>query len=222
MNVLTRSQRAFLAEFFARGQGRAFYLTGGGALAAFYLGHRVSQDLDLFTQRAVAWDVVRGDLEAAADAVGGKLDWLPDAEGDDLRRAFLTVPGEASLKIDLVRDAPPYFGEPQRQADGVMVDTLENIAVGKLLAVYGRAYPRDFVDLYFLLRHGLEWRRLLQMAKEKDPGLFESYLADMMRLVRKVEAEDLPPLSQPLDVNEMQRVILDLADDLERDKPSLE
>lgn len=45
---LSRLQRDLLREFFARSRG--FALTGGGALVGFHLGHRTSQDLDLFTR----------------------------------------------------------------------------------------------------------------------------------------------------------------------------
>ena len=46
---LTPLQADFLARFFATGTGQSFFLTGGTALAAFYLHHRMSVDLDLFT-----------------------------------------------------------------------------------------------------------------------------------------------------------------------------
>ena len=63
MSVLTPAQRAFLSRFFSRANARAFYLTGGGALAEYYLGHRLSQDVDLFTQNREAWEIVEDDLK---------------------------------------------------------------------------------------------------------------------------------------------------------------
>src|SRR5918999_3975854 len=45
--ILSALQWEFLSVFF---QGAPpFFLTGGTALSAFYLGHRYSEDLDLFT-----------------------------------------------------------------------------------------------------------------------------------------------------------------------------
>src|ERR671938_158582 len=44
---LSNLQSDFLREFF--GREHDFYLTGGAALAEFYLGHRETDDLDLFT-----------------------------------------------------------------------------------------------------------------------------------------------------------------------------
>ena len=149
MSVLTRLQREFLSRFFSRPSGQAFYLTGGVALSEFYLQHRFSQDLDLFTQSRSAFETSESDLTAAAQEVGASLIRFHPAEpGESLSRCFLTLSGEPEIKIDVVHDSPPYFGEAVLQADGVRVDSLENLAVGKLLAVFGRAYPRDFVDLY--------------------------------------------------------------------------
>ena len=44
---LTPLQSEFLTRFFATDTGQNFFLTGGTALAAFHLHHRVSVDLDL-------------------------------------------------------------------------------------------------------------------------------------------------------------------------------
>jgi hypothetical protein len=50
--ILTPIQRNFLTHFRTLPDAEAFYLTGGTALAEFYLGHRLSFDLDLFTTEA--------------------------------------------------------------------------------------------------------------------------------------------------------------------------
>jgi len=46
---LTPLRAELLQRFFATDVGRHFFLTGGTALAAFHLHHRLSVDLDLFT-----------------------------------------------------------------------------------------------------------------------------------------------------------------------------
>ncbi len=214
MNALTPSQRAFLSKFFARLNARAFYLTGGGALAEFYLGHRASQDVDLFTQDREAWLAIEDDVRAVAEQLNVTLEFKPAKEGNELHRAILKFPGEAAIKIDIVRDAPPHFGEVQPQPDGVLVDSLENVAVGKLLALYGRAYPRDFVDVYFLLESGQDLNHLIALGKQKDPGLIETYLADMFRLVKNMTLKDFPPMRKPLDIERLQAFFLKLAAEL--------
>jgi hypothetical protein len=47
--LLTPLQRSFLTLFSRLADKDQFYLTGGTALVEYYLGHRLSFDLDLFT-----------------------------------------------------------------------------------------------------------------------------------------------------------------------------
>ncbi len=217
MNVMTRLQREFLSRFFARPVGQAFYLTGGVALSEFYLQHRLSQDLDLFTQSQSAFKASVADLTAAAQQVGADDIRFPPLEpGDNLSRCFLTLRGEPEIKIDVAYDPPPYFGDVALQPDGVRVDSLENLAVGKLLAVFSRAYPRDFVDLYFLLKSGIDIERLIVEAKQKDVGFREYFLGGMLEQVARVEYQDLPKMLKPIDLEDMQQILLALAERFKR------
>ena len=51
-SVLTPLQKQVLVALFDSGLAdREYYLTGGTALSAFYLQHRFSDDLDLFTRK---------------------------------------------------------------------------------------------------------------------------------------------------------------------------
>ena len=47
--ILTDNQKSLLARFGASQLCGSFYLTGGTALSAVYLQHRLSEDLDFFT-----------------------------------------------------------------------------------------------------------------------------------------------------------------------------
>ena len=63
----------------------------------------------------------------------------------------------------------------------------EELAINKVLAVFGRAEARDFVDLSVLTkRYGLE--QLMRRALEKDPGfdpqVFKNMLSRFERLPR--------------------------------------
>lgn len=50
--ILTPKQSQFL-EFISKDEQitKQFYLTGGAALSEFYLQHRLSYDIDLFTEK---------------------------------------------------------------------------------------------------------------------------------------------------------------------------
>lgn len=147
---------------------RNYYFTGGTALAEFYLQHRYSDDLDIFTRerrdiRADYLDVKRS-LAAKAIEVSTEL------ELDDFVRFFVSGTGEigSGLKVELCRDAGAQMSVAET-IDGITVDSFEDIAVNKVRALYGRSEIKDFVDLFFILRESkftLDY--LVGRAKEKE------------------------------------------------------
>jgi hypothetical protein len=56
--------------------------------------------------------------------------------------------------------------------------------VDKLLTFFGRAEPRDAVDLYFILKKEDFWK-LLDLAPQKDPGFDLYWLAVSLEKVRR-------------------------------------
>ena len=68
MQILTSLQEEVLRIFAETQEAELFYLTGGTALAGFYLQHRFSKDLGLFTkeEEAIGYigDRLKNNLEA--------------------------------------------------------------------------------------------------------------------------------------------------------------
>lgn len=95
---LTVLQRDFLTAFFAR-ESR-FFLTGGAALAGFYLHHRETHDLDLFTLADVLDDGVALVMEISRE-FGASIESIRTSP--DFRR-FLMRRGSEAVVIDLVRE----------------------------------------------------------------------------------------------------------------------
>lgn len=212
--ILTPLQGEFLALFFSSVVGPRFFLTGGTALAAYYLEHRYSEDLDLFTTDANALAETFPEMEGIARTLHAAFETR--IATPTFRQIFLTR-GDESLKIDLVRDIDIQFGE-HRDFDSVIVDAFENIGANKINAIFGRTVVKDFVDLYFILQTGLKFEDLLAMAKQKDGGLSEFYLAGMMRQAR--ELNRLPRMLKPLDFEAMKKFYVGLGDELlRRTKP---
>jgi predicted nucleotidyltransferase component of viral defense system len=209
-SILSPFQAEFLRLFFQNAIGQQFFLTGGTALAAFYLEHRYSQDLDLFTLESDALARVQMELDTIAAELGAVA--KTTVATPTFRQAFVTRNDE-SLQIEFVRDIAAQFGE-HRRIDSVIVDALENIGANKVNAIFGRTDVKDFVDLYFILKAGLELFDLIEMAKQKDAGLTEFYLAGMMRQVR--ELNRLPRMLKPIDLDTLKEFYLRLADDLLR------
>lgn len=65
----------------------------------------------------------------------------------------------------------------------------EELATDKVLAIFGRAEPRDFVDLAALEpRYGLS--RLLEQAAEKDPGFQLAVFRQMLDRFHRLERDE--------------------------------
>jgi hypothetical protein len=216
MTVLTRLQRDFLSSFFAQPAAQPFVLTGGTALAAYHLQHRLSEDVDLFAVAPLSdaelkhSEILELGFLAAQDA-GSVIGAVVESRSPSVHfhQIFLTRGDESRLKIDLVRDPGPQFGEPLKIED-VQVDSLLNIAVNKVTAL-SRLAARDYVDLFFIEKAGFKFDELLVRAKQKDRGLEEFYLAMALRAVDKIELADLPKMLKPLDLNELKAYFQALA-----------
>lgn len=211
--VLSLFERDILEAFFALERSDAFVLTGGAALAEFYFQHRRSDDLDLFTLDEHAFAEVNQQTETMAKAIGADEKQI---------RALTTLHqvsferGGETVKIDFVRDSGPSFGEALRQGR-VRVDALENIGANKILALFGRAAVRDYIDLYVILQSGqFAFEHLLALAKQKDLGLQEFYLAHWIRQ-QTPRLQSPPAMLKEIDLEEVKRYFLKLADDLMAD-----
>jgi len=86
---------------------------------------------------------------------------------------WLITDDDDVLKVDLALDSPYRFDNPILCPPGIWVNNYEDLAVDKTLAYYGRAEPRDAVDLFFILKN-LDHDILLEKAKQKVPG-FDLY-----------------------------------------------
>lgn len=191
-NRLTALQRDLLASFFARDQ-RTF-LTGGAALAGFHLGHRTTDDLDLFTFPEADLDDIGRAFAAAALACGAQVRSMQSYP--DFRR-LMAERGDERCKIDLVVDRAPPIEREKVLADHVRLDSMREIAANKICAIVSRAELRDLVDLRALLDAGVDLERACDDALVKDGGADPATLAWLLdTLVISSDARlpaDTPP-----------------------------
>ena len=195
--VLTPAQEAILRLVASESRLAAFYLTGGTALTAYHLFHRISDDLDFFT--ADEPDTIF--LEKFSETVKGALDAreVRFERVHDRRIFFFALP-EGELKIEFTRYPFPQI-EPPIVRDGMRVDGLRDLGANKLRALLDRFDPKDFVDLYFIFRMiplKSVWRDAEQKFGMKIEPLF---LGGELMKVRRVEA--LPKMLKPLAVPEL-------------------
>jgi len=208
-SLLTPAQAAVLEEFFRRTE--AYFLTGGTALAEFYLHHRTSADLDLFTMDDEAFRHGRRLLADVARTVGATLEVVREYPGYAEMR--LNVAAE-SLKVDLVRETAAQIRAEKRQFGLARVDALEDIAANKVATLVGRAEVRDYVDLYFLDQAGHRVADVLPDAQRKDAGVEAATVAWVLGQVRVRSIPDF--LRKALTVEELQEFVDRAAAELAR------
>ena len=168
---LTNLQRRFLEAF--AGQSDAFFLTGGAVLAGWILGHRRTDDLDLFTTDGDAMADSDRFVRAAAATIGAAV--KPVQSHPDFRR-YLVRDAAESMIVDVVLDRAPQL-RPKVDRGGVRTDSVEEIAANKICALVGRLEVRDLVDLYCLERAGFKVEDFLQDAMQKDGGVTPATIA---------------------------------------------
>lgn len=175
---LTPLQRELLEGFFAREQ--RFFLTGGAALAAFYLGHRDTDDLDFFAFPGPALDEAQRAIVEAAAAVGASV--VPATVSGDFRR-LRVVRAEEHCLVDLVIDRAPAVDVQKNRFGAITVDTPREILANKICALISRSAIRDLVDLKALLEAGHDLRTAFLDAGKKDAGADPGTLAYVLEQV---------------------------------------
>ena len=198
--ILKPYQIKLLQTFFSTDFSKTFCLTGGTALAAFYFGHRDSKDLDFFSHESYNSQVLDNVTDKLSQATSSSVSTR--VKTDNYNEIYLENKTEGWIqRLDIVEDIPKRFGEIV-EIDGVKVDSLENIGSNKILTVFGRTEPKDFIDLYFILHNSkLSFKHLFELAKQKDLGLSEFYLANSLALIEKITT--WPTTKSPLDVQSL-------------------
>jgi hypothetical protein len=148
-------------------------LAGGAALIVWGVVSRPTQDLDFFATSAANVNRLVPEIESALAADGLDVKRVQIADG--FARLAVSDGTEETL-VDVAWDARMFPREVTEEGPLLAVD---EVAGDKLLALFGRAAARDFVDVDALIeRFGLE--RLCELAAAKDPGFDRRVLADML------------------------------------------
>lgn len=190
-----------------------FYFTGGTALAEFYLRHRVSEDLDFFSEDEIHHQVI--------DSFLNKVVSLKKTNYEKkviLGHAIATIhfPKSENLKVDFVYQPFKPLEKGKKYHD-LQIASIWDIAVDKLYTIFHRAKARDFVDLYFIIKEvGCDFDQLLTALEEKYKASFDK-MSLFSRLPIVKDLSDYPTMLVPFDRNEMEKFYLYLAKSLERE-----
>lgn len=216
--ILTPKQLNFLELIQAQPSiTKRFYLTGGTALSEFYFKHRLSDDIDLFTEKEeVNPRVVESFLKGASVKLGIKKIIKQNFLG--LYTYKLQYKDGEVLKVDF-----NYYPFP-RIEKGKFFGKLEvsgvyDIAVNKIHTVGMKARTKDYIDLYFIFKKTdrasdefLEKIRIDSQAKFDWPLEIKN-LAVALTRVKDLKGE-LPRMLVPFDRKKMEEFFLRLAKNL--------
>ena len=164
-------------------EAKGFALAGGAALIARGDVQRETRDLDFFGLTADAVDRLVPAVERALRDAGLAVHQVQANPGF---ARLIVESADDRTELDLAADArlfPAEPGEPAPMLRG------EELAVDKVLALFGRAEARDFVDLMEVEpRYGLD--RLCRLAAEKDRGFSPAILAEMLARFSRLRRDE--------------------------------
>ena len=190
-----------------------FYLTGGTALSAFYLKHRLSEDLDFFSEKE--FDLI------SINSFFKKIKTELTIKNIDYQKAFnrnifmLRLPKEI-LKIEFTY-YPFEQAEKTKLINGVRIDSLLDIAINKVFSITQRTSARDFIDAYFILKKNklLSFESLIKKARIKfDWHIDPLHLGTQLSKVK--DAKDLPIMLEKINSTLWQEFFLNEAQKLSK------
>lgn len=213
--ILTKEQKRFL-DLVSQEKYlcKRFYFTGGTPLCAFYLHHRLSEDIDLFSEKEINLLPMRAFI--------GKVQKKFKLKQVDYRRFLglhsfqLFFSNKNILKIDF--NYYP-FGRIERgiKYKNIEVDSILDIAANKVHTISMQPRARDFIDIYFIIKEkGYNFHDLLTKAKAKfdwhiDPVQLGS------RLYTAKDLKDYPRMLKKIDHREWKEFFVEEAKKLKKE-----
>lgn len=195
-SILTNIQQLFITLFSEQKLlSSKFYLTGGTAIAAYYIPYRYSQDLDFFSEK----EIDTAEIAVFLRSVKNKLGYYSfDLNSSYNRNMFFLHFKNYVLKTEFT-----YFPFPQIEKPitphGLSIDSIIDIAVNKLFTIYQKPRSRDFMDLYMIHKHyNYSMADLLKKAKVKFDWHIDKLKLGSQFLLSE-ELKDYPRLVKLLD-----------------------
>ncbi len=170
----------------------------GGTGLALQLGHRYSEDLDLFRPGAF-------DPERLAEELSRVGKTFVQSRSEDTLYTFVD-----ELRISFLRARPPLLFPGAEYRDLRVADP-RDIAVMKVVAIGGRGSRKDFVDLYFYLLGGATLDGVFDLLRQRFQRLDynEYHLLKSLAYFDHAETEPMPSMIKPVERSEVRRTIED-------------
>jgi len=189
-----------------------FYLGGGTALAEFYLQHRVSEDLDFFSETEFDPFTITTFFKKIQKKLRiKKIDYQQSFN----RNLFFITVDNNTIKTEFTY-YPFRTIEKGEKIKNLKIDSLLDIAVNKVFTIYQKPRSRDFIDLYLIMKKK-RWslKSLLKKARLKF-----DYHIDLLQfgsqLLKVEEVKDYPRMMIPLNPKIWQNFFINEAGKMEK------
>jgi len=148
-NTVTEALKESLDKLMKAAELSDFRLVGGTALS-LYLGHRMSVDIDLFTDvryGSVNFSAIEAFLKRNFAYVSGGFGGI-----DGMGKSYLIgVDVHNAVKLDLYYSVDPFFQQAVEE-DGIRMASVEEIIAMKVDVIQRTGRKKDFWDLHELLK----------------------------------------------------------------------
>jgi hypothetical protein len=159
-----------------------FYLAGGTGLA-LHFGHRISVDLDFFSENSQAVDQQqRSRLHTTFDEPSLEITYDKDSTFVALWRGV----GVSFFRLHAYPLASPTY-----ELNNIRLASVEEIGAMKLAAIINRGTRKDMVDMYFILQQ-ISLETLFQIAALKYAKIRSFPVSAVRALSYFEDAESLP------------------------------
>ena len=192
-----------------------FYLAGGTALSEFYLKHRLSEDLDLFSEKS---EVNPFPITKFFKQKAGLLDLkkIETKRRYGLYSFFLHFQDKEILKVDFNYYPFPRIERGTKFRD-LEIESIYDIGADKVHAISMKARARDFIDVYFIIREKkYNFYDLLMKAKAKFD--WDISAVDLgTKLLEVAQTADYPRMIKNIDHQEWKSFFVEEAKKLKKE-----
>lgn len=214
-SILTPIQKRFLEAVIKEPYIlKNYYFTGGTVLSEFYLKHRLSKDIDLFSEKEVHLPSIVKFIKKAAPKLSATT--IREEQFLGLHTFFLKIPNQEDFKVDF--NYYPFLRiEKGKSWRGLAIDSLLDIAVNKIHTLYMKPRAREYIDIYFILqktKYSLD--DLVKFAKIKFDWHIEP-LQLSRRFLEVISFEDYPKMLVVFNKKKIQDFFLQEAKKLEKE-----
>jgi len=169
-----------------------FYLVGGTSLA-LQIGHRLSVDINLFGLN----EINKIEFKEALSKIGS-AQLIKKSKN-------ILIYDINGVKVDFV-NYNHYLLEAPITVENIRLASLKDIGAMKLNAISGRGSKKDFIDVYFLLKH-FSLNQLLTFYNKKYPDGSEFLVLKSLQYFDDAEKEEFPKMMLPISWDDLKTKI---------------